>query len=395
MFEIVKTMNIVDLIDIIAASFLIYILFLWFRRTKAVFVFTGIAISGGVYLIIKFLKFRLVATLMQGFFAVILVAIVIIFQEEIRRLFEQLAFWGLSPKFRKRKIFHDSQKYHNMLANKVFSFAGAKTGAIIVLKGKDTIIRHIRSGIKLNGILSEPLLESIFDIHSNGHDGAVLIEDNKVTHFACHLPLSENSVLVKGKGTRHCAALGLSELSDVLCIVVSEENGSISLARFGKMNTIESREKLFQSLEDFWAEINPAPATKGLRLSFMRNIKVKLAVFMLSVFLWWFFIHESIVIYKTFDVPVKYINLSSAFEIKETIPSEVKVVLSASRRDSYFVDKQDIRAIIKLIDIENFKARGDGYYSITLTASDIALPPSQTIINILPRDIRVRIEKNK
>ena len=114
MFTFLKDITVIDVIEIIAVSILLYILFLWFKRTKSSFVFVGIIISSIAYMIVKLLRLRLVATLMQGFFAVILVAVVIIFQEEIRRLFEQIARLSLNPKFKNGKISYDSNQQVNM-----------------------------------------------------------------------------------------------------------------------------------------------------------------------------------------------------------------------------------------------------------------------------------------
>lgn len=103
MFDFLKDISIIDAVDILSVSFLLYVIFLWFKRTKSVFIFVGIIISSIVYLVVRILGLRLVATLMQGFFAVILVAIIVIFQEEIRRLFEHVALFSLAPKLRKTK----------------------------------------------------------------------------------------------------------------------------------------------------------------------------------------------------------------------------------------------------------------------------------------------------
>ena len=105
---------------------------------------------------------------------------------------------------------------------------------MIVLQGNDPLERHINGGTNLDGIVSEPLLESLFDPHSIGHDGAVIIDGNRVTKFGCHLPLSMNTSKYENIGLRHTAALGLAERSDAICIVVSEERGTISLAYHGK-----------------------------------------------------------------------------------------------------------------------------------------------------------------
>jgi diadenylate cyclase len=392
-YDFLKDIAVIDVIDIMAVSILLYILFLWFKRTKSSFVFVGIVISSIAYMTVKLLRLRLVATLMQGFFAVILVAIVIIFQEEIRRLFEQIARWAISPKFRNRKMSYDFHQQINMLVNTTFAFAHEKVGAILVLTGKDIVMRHIHGGVELDGTLSESLLKSIFDPHSDGHDGSVLIEKGKVLKFACHLPLSRDSEQLKEKGTRHAAALGLSELTDALCIVVSETTGDVSVARHGKINKIDEKEKLGKLLESFQQETMPVRQSRGVKTLFVRNYKVKITAVSLSVFLWFVLVHESVIVYKTYYVPVQYAGLDNDLEVREIGPARVKIVLSAARRDFYFVDKEDIRIVSKLFDLGDLRKSDGKYYETTITASDITLPAGYTVVNIFPRDIKFCIER--
>jgi len=123
MFDFLKDITIIDIIDILTVSFFLYLIFLWFKRTKSVFIFVGIIISSIAYLVVRILGLRLVATLMQGFFVVILLAIVIIFQEEIRRLFEQIALFSLSPKLRKAKMNQNFQSQIDILTGTIFFLA--------------------------------------------------------------------------------------------------------------------------------------------------------------------------------------------------------------------------------------------------------------------------------
>lgn len=137
-------------------------------------------ILGGIYLIARYLDLQMTAWVFQGFFAVLVIVIVVIFQEELRRLFEYIAVWSRIGG-RRRSLRATSA---DILVRTVADLARDRIGALIVIRGKDPIERHISGGIPLNGVLSEPLLESIFDPHSPAHDGAVLVENNRVTRFA-------------------------------------------------------------------------------------------------------------------------------------------------------------------------------------------------------------------
>ncbi|MBU0661754.1 diadenylate cyclase [Patescibacteria group bacterium] len=394
MFDFLKDITVIDVIDILAVAVFLYLIFLWFKKTKSVFIFVGIVISGAIYLIVNILGLRLLATLMQGFFAVILLAIVIIFQEDIRRLFEQIALFSLAPKLRKSKMNPNSQPQIDILKDAIFFLAKKHIGAIVILKGKDTLLRNIQRGITLNGKLSTPLLKSIFDTHSDGHDGAVIIEGDQILQFACHLPLSKDMNQLQDKGTRHAAALGLSEITDALCIVVSETTGEISICQNGTFSIIKDT-KIFQELTDkFYKSLGNLRKSRS-RVNFLTvNLKQKSIVILLSIFLWWFFVHESVVVYKSFEVPVQHINLAKNLNIVGITPQEVKVVLSAPMRSFYFVGKKDIEVRVKIIDIEDLNKTEDEHYELTITASDVTLPRSYTIVNIFPRSVKLWIKQN-
>src|SRR3990167_9366881 len=214
-------------------TFFIYSLLVWFKKTKAAFVLTGILIIAGIYLITRQFNLVLTAAVFERFFAVILIALVVIFQEELRNFFEQVAVFSLKKRSLKPQKFEAFGEQADFLARTMMDLAEEHIGALVVLKGKDMIVRHMEGGVEVNGAVSEPLLKSIFDPHSIGHDGAVVLEGNTLTKFSCHLPLSKETEKVGRSGTRHAAALGLAEKTDALCLVVSEERGTVSVARNG------------------------------------------------------------------------------------------------------------------------------------------------------------------
>jgi uncharacterized protein (TIGR00159 family) len=214
---------------------------------------TGILILGGVYLAARAFDLQLMAWIFQGFFAILVVIIVVIFQEELRQLFERLALWGL----RRQDGPIMSSDPTDILVGVLTDFARDRVGALVVIPGSQPLSRHLQGGIDLDGRLSVPLLKSVFDPHSPGHDGAVLIEGGRIARFAMHLPLSKDFRQLATVGTRHAAALGLAELSDALCIVVSEERGHISIARDGKLRTLPNPAQLGPELQRFLRAAQP------------------------------------------------------------------------------------------------------------------------------------------
>src|SRR5438874_1549479 len=216
------TITLSEVIDIIFVAILLYTAIVWAQRTRAVFVVRGIVILGAIYIIARYLDLQMTAWVFQGFFAIFLIMIVVIFQEELRQLFEQIAVWSLARK----RIPPLGSTTTDILVRTLADLAKEHVGALVVIRGNDPLERHITGGIPLDGKLSGPLLKSIFDPHSPGHDGAVMIEQDHITRFAAHLPLSKDLRQLANVGTRHSAALGLAELADALCLVVSEERGT-------------------------------------------------------------------------------------------------------------------------------------------------------------------------
>ena len=224
------TVTLPEMLDVVFVAILLYTAIVWAQQTRAAFVVRGILILGSIYIIAKYLDLQMTAWIFQGFFAIFLIMIVVIFQEELRQLFERIAVWSLA---RKRTPTLGSST-SDVLVRTVADLAKEHVGALIVIRGNDPLERHITGGIPLDGKVSAPLLKSIFDPHSPGHDGAVLVDQDNISRFAAHLPLSKDLRQLANVGTRHSAALGLAELTDALCIVVSEERGTISVATRGQ-----------------------------------------------------------------------------------------------------------------------------------------------------------------
>jgi diadenylate cyclase len=281
-----KAITLADVLDIGLVAMLIYALLVWFKKTKTAFVAMGLLMLALVYTIARIMGMYMTVLIFQGFFAVLIIAIVVIFQEELRHIFERIAVWSLQGGRRERP----APKMVETIMTAVAEFAQEKIGALIVVHGLDPLDRHLEGGWALNGELSEALLESIFDSHSLGHDGAVVIESGRVTRFGCHLPLSKEFSKITNLGTRHTAALGMSERADALCLVVSEEKGVISLARDGEMRNITDLQTLKAEIERFIEEKAPRPPSQNLITFFSHNSREKLIAVAVSILMWLFFI---------------------------------------------------------------------------------------------------------
>lgn len=388
-FEMVKDAGVTGVIDIVVMSLIIYSVMIWFKRTKAAFVLTGILIIAGVYLLAQQFNLYLTAAVFRGFFAVILVAVVVIFQEELRHFFEQVAVWSLNRRSRTRRHGRPVSPAIEMLVRTASDLAKGHIGALIVLRGKDMIIRHLSGGIELNGKTSEALLKSIFDPHSIGHDGAVIIERGKLTRFAAKLPLTKDLHSIGSVGTRHAAAVGLSELTDALCIVVSEERGVVSIAHRGELHPVHNPEQLSRELERFYHEINPSPRKSVFTELTKKNSREKVIAVGLAVALWFVMVDGSKSAYRTITVPVEYSVLPSSLTVTEIDPVQVDVSLSGPQRAFYFLSKKKIKVFVKLWNLR------EGTWQARISKSDLSLPKNLVVENIEPPAIRVVVHRKE
>jgi hypothetical protein len=248
------------------------------------------------------------------------------------------------------------------------------------------IDRHLASCESLNGVISERILKSIFDPHSTGHDGAVVIEKDIIRSFGCHLPLSKNSELMGITGTRHAAALGLSELTDAICFVVSEERGTISVARHGRIDEVDGTERLSQVLDSFYQEFQTDKESIRWKEFFRRNYREKILAVSLALALWFVLVHESRIVYRTFNIPVQSPELFSGLVVTQTEPEKVEVTLSGQRKSFYFMDEDDVRLSLKPWQLEAGRSR------IRLLSSDFTVPEGLEYEDSVPREVTVTVE---
>ena len=282
-----KPLGVADLLDILLVGSLIYALLLWFKRTKAAFVALGLLVLTVVYVVAFVSGMYMTVRIFQGFFAVFIVAVIVIFQEEVRSIFERIAVWSLTGGVLKSAPTH---RQVEILVSSLGDLARDHIGALVVLRGLDPLDRHLEGGWPLNGELSEALIKSIFDSHSLGHDGALVVEEGRVTRFGVQLPLSKDFSKITNLGTRHSAALGLSERSDALCLVVSEETGRISFALRGDLVAVKDLEELQDGIEVFLTKHLPKPARNALVEFATSNTREKLIAAAMSVLLWLLFV---------------------------------------------------------------------------------------------------------
>jgi diadenylate cyclase len=378
------TITFAEIVDIIFVAVLLYTAIVWARQTRAAFVVRGILILGGIYIIARYLDLQMTAWVFQGFFAIFLIMIVVIFQEELRQFFERIAVWSLSRKRVPALGSHTS----DILVRTLSDLAKEHVGALMVIRGNDPLERHITGGIPLDGKLSGPLLKSIFDPHSPGHDGAVLVEQDCITRFAAHLPLSKNLTQLANVGTRHSAALGLAELTDALCIVVSEERGTISFARDGKLREVENLQQLGAVIDSFLRMKFPSSRQSNLSLQFFRENWIAKAISLsLAIGFWYIFVPGSKTVQVSYRIPVSVENVPADLRVEEIEPPVVNATFSGPRRAFYLFDARKIKVAI---DVSMAQL---GRRTFNISEQNIRYPKELTLQDLNPSTLRLSLKK--
>jgi diadenylate cyclase len=235
-----------DVIDIAVVSFLIYELLLLIRGTRAVQMALGGGFLIGLYFLSRWLHLETVNWLIRNLAGYVVFAVIVLFQADIRRA---LAHFGRAPFFRYfARAMEGEEDIVEELAVTATTLAARRIGAIVVLEREIGLRNYIEGGIPLDAMVTYDLLASIFQPGSPLHDGAVIIQGERIAAAACFLPLSVNPRLSKDLGTRHRAALGLTEENDSVAVVVSEETGSISLVVAGDIERDVTADRLRTSL---------------------------------------------------------------------------------------------------------------------------------------------------
>ena len=238
-FDSIPVMGLTDYVEILIIAFLVYEVMVWIRDTRAWSLMRGIVVIIAFVLLAYLLQMTTILWLVRNGLNVLLMAVLIIFQPELRRALDYLGrknFLGSLFTFNGTDVNERfSDKTMNEIIKACYEMGRARTGALIVMKKSDPLTEYIRTGIEVDAVVTNQLLINIFEHNTPLHDGAVIIEGNRVVSATCYLPLSDNMELSKELGTRHRAGVGISEETDSLTIIVSEETGRVSLAQGGEL----------------------------------------------------------------------------------------------------------------------------------------------------------------
>ena len=244
-----------DIVEIIILSFLIYHILVWIKNTKAWSLLKGILVIAVFILFAAYFEMNTILWIVNNLFSVAVTAVVVILQPELRRAVEELGRKNIISSIipitvgRGPEGGRFSDKTINEIVKACVEMGRARTGALIVMEKDESLTDYERTGIEIDGVVTSQLLINIFEHNTPLHDGAVIIRGNRIVSATCYLPLTDSMDIGKELGTRHRAAVGISEVSDSLTIIVSEETGAVSLAKDGNLYKHLKKEELLEKLK--------------------------------------------------------------------------------------------------------------------------------------------------
>lgn len=265
--------RITDIVEVLILTFLLYHIMVWIRNTKAWMLLKGIVVLAVFILVAAIFKMHTILYIAENSVTVMATIAIVVFQPELRRALEKLGEKQFLPSMvpfesgREKARF--SEETRESMIDAAYAMGKVKTGALIVVEQAIRLTEYESTGIRMDCLVSSQVLINIFEHNTPLHDGAIIVRGDRIVSATCYLPLSDNMRISKSLGTRHRAALGMSEVSDALIIVVSEETGAVSVAQGGLLSRNitekELREKL-SSIQDRRVEANRLTALwKGRR----------------------------------------------------------------------------------------------------------------------------------
>ena len=385
MFAILSNIRLPDILDILFISIVSYQFYVWFWGTKAFKALIGIVLLSGVFILAKSWGLFLTTWVFQILWQVFVILLIILFQKEIRQMLER--FNPLKTFGFKHKSTADG--WVPAFSNWAFDAAKKRIGAIIIFERTDLVFDLITKGIAMECDPQPEILNSIFYKESPLHDGAILISNGKILKTSCYLPLSTREDLPQEWGTRHRAALGLTEQCDAWVMIISEERGEVSFAVDQEIQKVKDQKGLSTLIEDAVLEFKePDLDIKGKLKSWStRRYKIKAAVFAL-VFIMWMVLAGQQNFEKKIVLPLNFRNIPAKFIVSQPVDPKILITCRGLRKDVSLLNKNNIITSIDLLSAR----LGTSFYNIN--TGDLILPNDRIhIVNINPSRVELTIEK--
>ena len=369
-----------DILDILLNSYILFRLYIVLRGTRLFVVVVIIFLLLIVQQIVASSSMILTHTVLQGIAALTAIGVLIVFRYEIRSMFQTKGIkdilWHVATKPVVTPV--------EIITASVYQLARKKIGALIVIPGRQPVDAAIQNSVSWNGQVSRQMIESIFWPGNPVHDGAAVIRGNRINRVAAILPLTERADLPMRYGTRHRAAMGLTERSDALVVIVSEERGEVALAHMGQIEPVADAASLEDRLRQHTGMSGKSPQKASRErwsaaVAFMASLLVVGCV-------WYSFSLGFVRSLTTVEVPIEYIRSDSRMEIIESSSSAIRIQLSGSLQ---LINRLDPNQIRVRLDISKAVA---GRNSFTITEDDVILPPGASLKKVEPNTIDIIVD---
>jgi len=340
----------------------------------------GILAALGLFLIANFLDLRGIEWIFGNLSQVAAIGLIVIFQPEIRKIFER------AVSVRRADTGDREDELSQIAAESLWKMAQQRRGAIVVFPGKEPVEEWLSGGYKLDAKPSSPLIMSIFDPNSPGHDGALIIQNGKFKRFGVRLPVSQSSRLPEEYGTRHHAAMGLAEQSDALVIVVSEERGRVTIFKNGRYRAATDPDQIRKKIISHWKETASYFMNMPDRETRWKLLPQIIASLIVAVFFWsTLIVAQGEILEKIIAVPVEYTAPPANLMLVGDKQKEVRLHLAGPRSELDAINPSQLN-----VKVDLSKAAA-GKQTFPITADNIRLPRDVRLLDVVPSGVELTL----
>ncbi len=378
-----------DIFDVLIITICFYFLLVFIKQTRSFFILGAFVLLFSLDFIAKKFDLSLTRQLFEPLLTLFIAIFVIVFQPEIRKFFKWISS-GRIKSFSKSLVL--PRNNIQTIVRAVFEMATGKVGAIIVFPGEYPLDDLIEGGFPLNGQITAAIILSIFDPSSPGHDGAILIEGSEIKMFGLHLPLAREFTDYRRVGTRHRAGAGITEGTDAMAIIISEERGEVCVSSKGVLTKVKTPAELEVIIAKFTGEeskkVKVSIGKNLFQKVFVKNFIFKSVAILFGLTFWFYSAYKTGVIKADYNVPIEYRYIDSNIVIKTSQPDEVNITVIGNNRDITNLKKDDIKIVI---DGSKFKL-GDNNFVIQ--KDNIQTPSYIELSSFTPKNVYIRtVEK--
>ncbi len=367
------------LVDILLISICLFFLYRTFLRLGTWKILLGMLAAFILFVFASIFNLEGIEWIFKNVSHVALLALIIIFQPEIRKIFEKVVSLAVTKKNA------NSDDTSKIVAESLWSLAAQKRGALIVFPGKDQIGDKISGGYLLGATPSVPLIMSIFDPNSPGHDGAVVIADNVLTHLGVRLPMSESSRLTEEFGTRHHAAMGMVENTDALVLLASEERGVVSSFENGRMTRLDTPEEIISVIEKHFSQSGITSLDQFADIKPRTVLQFAFSLLIATVFWSTLILGQKQIVERTMTIPIEYTSPNKDLVLvgDKTQGIVVHAAGPTSAMNDFALSEPKV-----LIDLSQMTG---GKQIVPITGENIKYPKEVRLIDISPAELELTL----